>query len=153
MDHRRGDLAGVGCGEGNGEEGIVLKGLAGVIDEGERGERGGAEPVTEEGSDILGGGGIGSDGFGARRRYLKKLVVGGTGGLGGNEEAGSAEADGGGGKVDGSDAVGFGDGGVGLLDDMGEGLAAAIEKGVDRRLANVFDGEAEMKGRGRLLEA
>ncbi len=50
--------------DGGDEEGVVLEGVAGVVEDGEGGERGGAEPLLEERGDALGGGGEGWEGGG-----------------------------------------------------------------------------------------
>ena len=72
--------------------------------------------------------------------------------MSGDKEARGTEAERSSGEVGGGDAVGFGDGGVGLLSDVGESLALAVEEGVDRWLANVLNGEAKAKvSRGLLL--
>ena len=53
-----------GCGagghelvDGGDEEGAIFEGVAGVVEDGEGGEGGGAEPLLEEWGDALGGGG------------------------------------------------------------------------------------------------
>ena len=84
----------------------------------------------------------------------------GLGRVRGDEEAGCAEAERASGEVGGGDAVGFGDGGVGLLGDVSERLTLAVQEGVGRWLTDVLDGEAHVEarnapvadGRGRRLE-
>ena len=156
-----GERGGEGCGpvgaHGTDEECVVLEGLAGVVEDGEGGERLRAEPVGEEGLDQGGGGGVGG----------KRVVVvgdgGDEGGVGGrsglaggavgDEEAGRAEAErlrveGGGG-----DTGRFGRGQVGVVADGGERLAEAAEEGGVGRVARVLDGETEADGCGGLTEA
>jgi hypothetical protein len=47
----------------------------------------------------------------------------------------------------------LGDRCVGLFGDVLERLTTAVEEGIDRGLSDIFDGEADPKGGGGLLEA
>ena len=77
-------VAGSAARMGTDEEGVVLEGLAGVVEDGEGGERMRAEPVGEERLDQGGGGGVGGE----------RVVVVGDGGDEGGVGGGSGLAGG-----------------------------------------------------------
>ena len=157
MGERGSEGCGFGGAHGTDEECVVLEGLAGVVDERERGERLRAEPVGEERLDQRGGGGVGGEGVVVIGDGGDEGGVGGRSGLAGgavgDEEAGRAEAEGLGVEEGGGDAGRFGRGQVGVVADGGERLAQAAEEGGVGRVARVLDGETEADGCGGLAEA
>jgi hypothetical protein len=156
-----GERGGEGCGldgaHGEDEESVVLKGLAGVVEDGEGCERLGAEPVGEERLDEGGGGGVGGKGVVVVGDGGDEVGVGGGSGLAGgpvgDEEAGRAEAERLRIEESGGDAGRLGLGQVGVVADGGERLAEAAEEGCIGRIAGVLDGEAEADGCGGVAQA
>ena len=169
-----------GCerGDGSDEQWAVFKGLAGVVEDGEGGERVFAQPKLEERRDALGGGGEagedagvgGGDGeHGSAAGGGCAVGVGGGsgGGAGGglrewrdegfresdDEEIGLADAEGLGGEVGCCDAGAGSDGSGRVVGVRDEGLAAAAEVDGDGGLAFVLDGNAEVDACGPLCEA
>ena len=61
MHHGRGDLRGVRGSDGDSEKSVVLEGLAGVIEDRERGEWRRSEPLAEKRRYGIGGGCVGRD--------------------------------------------------------------------------------------------
>ena len=160
MGERVGERLDQGCrvdrGHGADQQGVILEWLARMVEDGERGEWLRAEPVGQQGLDLCGCGVVRGQRVGTARDGGHNTRVGGgpgvVGGVGSDEEAGSAEADGLGFEDSRRDARGFGSGQVGIVADGDELTALSAEEGGVRWIAHVFDSNAQADGCGRLAE-
>ena len=142
---------GFGCGVGGergGEEGFVFEWRAGVVEQRDRRGGGGAEPGGEECLDLGGGGRVRLGEFRIGGDDGEELAGGLDGVLGGEEEAGGAQAEGASGKVGRGDAVRLVDELVVGIGEASEGLGMAVEDCGVGWVAEVLDGEAEVEEGG-----